>query len=76
MLKLEKKARDFKLLEGLSAETSGGLFVILPPENVEPFLKEFKKTSDFGWHIGEVVAGDNPKNNNAEIVNGVKILEI
>jgi selenide,water dikinase len=68
MLKLEKKARDFKLMEGYSAETSGGLLLILPPENVEAFLKKFKETSQFGWHIGEVVRGDIVSNNSAEIV--------
>lgn len=28
---------DFKLLEGGSAETSGGLLVMVPPDRVEPF---------------------------------------
>lgn len=32
-LKIEKVVRNFKLLEGLSAETSGGLLICLPPEN-------------------------------------------
>lgn len=31
-LKIEKKGRDFRLLEGRSAETSGGLLVCLPKE--------------------------------------------
>jgi hypothetical protein len=58
MLKLENKARDLNLLESYSAETSGGLLLILPPENVEAFLKKFKETSQFGWHIGEVERRD------------------
>ena len=42
MLKLDKIARDFKVLEGSAAETSGGLFVVLPPENVDGFLREYR----------------------------------
>ena len=42
MLKLDKMARDFKLLDGSSAETSGGLLIILPHDQVDGFLKEFK----------------------------------
>jgi len=28
---------DFKLMEGFSAETSGGLFTMVPPEALEGF---------------------------------------
>jgi hypothetical protein len=34
--------RDFKLKEGLAAETSGGLFVLVPPESVNDFMNELK----------------------------------
>lgn len=30
MLQLDKQVVDFKLIEGLSAETSGGLLIVLP----------------------------------------------
>jgi hypothetical protein len=67
MLKLDKIARDFKVLAGSAAETSGGLLVVLPPEHASDFLKEFKTQSEFGWHIGEVVATDNRSKNSAFI---------
>jgi len=28
---------NFKLLEGYSAETSGGLLIMVPPDKVDPF---------------------------------------
>jgi len=36
----DKQVVDFKLLEGYSAETSGGLLVALPAENAEAFAQE------------------------------------
>jgi len=33
---------NFKLLEGYSAETSGGLMTMVPPENAEAFMKELE----------------------------------
>jgi hypothetical protein len=32
MMKLDKIARDFKMIEGIAAETSGGLLIALPVE--------------------------------------------
>mmetsp|Transcript_8450 Transcript_8450/g.14172 ORF Transcript_8450/g.14172 Transcript_8450/m.14172 type:complete len:285 (-) Transcript_8450:456-1310(-) len=48
---------DFKLTKGYSAETSGGLFVMVPKDKLEAFrndlLLEFGQHS---WIIGEVIA--------------------
>lgn len=57
---LDKQARNFKLLEGYSAETSGGLLIVLPAENAQAFLAEFfeiQKTE--AWVIGEITPGNN-----------------
>lgn len=37
---------NFKLLEGYSAETSGGLLVMVPPEKAEQFQEELE--NEFG----------------------------
>lgn len=49
------KILDFKLLNGYSAETSGGLLVMLPRENADAFIKEIEQRD--GWpayKIGEI----------------------
>ncbi|XP_062501029.1 inactive selenide, water dikinase-like protein [Corticium candelabrum] len=49
---------DFKLHSGSSAETSGGLFVIMPKENAEAFCKDMEAADGWpAWIIGDVVKG-------------------
>eukprot|EP01083_Nonionella_stella_P301735 1036802_1 len=51
----ENKVLDFKLMDGYSAETSGGLLVMLPKENANQFIKEMEERD--GWpafKIGEI----------------------
>lgn len=53
---------NFKLLEGYSAETSGGLLVMVPPDKVAAFQEDLEK--EFGqksWLVGEVVASASPE---------------
>ncbi len=65
---------DYRLTAGLSAETSGGLLVILPPESVATF---FEKMRDLGepevWIVGRVVKGNREarilERNEVEIIN-------
>jgi selenide,water dikinase len=72
LYKLEKKGRDFRFLEGRAAETSGGLLIAC--SKPDAFLKEYRKiTENWGWVIGEVKESDK---NGAEIVEGVKVIEI
>eukprot|EP00825_Cyclidium_porcatum_P038805 TRINITY_DN4584_c0_g1_i4.p2 TRINITY_DN4584_c0_g1~~TRINITY_DN4584_c0_g1_i4.p2 ORF type:complete len:142 (-),score=27.41 TRINITY_DN4584_c0_g1_i4:223-648(-) len=58
-LKLDKVARDFKLTQGLSAETSGGLFICLSKENAKQFVQEMRDLGEIANIIGEVVSGKN-----------------
>lgn len=65
---LDKQARNFRLVEGYSAETSGGLLIVLPADSVSGFLSEFSQLENReAWVIGEVVEGlrtakiDNPQ---------------
>ena len=40
LIKAEKTVKDFKFIEGYSAETSGGLMICLPKDKVKTFMKE------------------------------------
>lgn len=50
---------NFKLREGYSAETSGGLLVSLPQNVAEEFCKEIEEIDGCpAWIVGDVVEGD------------------
>jgi len=56
---IDKRIYDFKLREGLSAETSGGLLIALARDQAEAFVKELtEREGKWGWVIGEVMAGE------------------
>jgi len=64
---------NFKLLEGYSAETSGGLLVCLPRENAKSFCEEVEKLDGQpSWIIGDVLKGEKK----AYIVEDVHIIEV
>eukprot|EP00736_Rhodelphis_marinus_P005842 Rmarinus@m.29314 len=64
---------NFRLLDGYSAETSGGIFAIMPAENARAFCDELRELDGQPtWIVGDVVAGSRT----AEIVEGAKVLEI
>ncbi|KAF1742868.1 hypothetical protein MXB_257 [Myxobolus squamalis] len=48
---------DFKLFDGLCAETSGGLLICMPKEQAESFCSEMIHSNgqDRAWIVGEVV---------------------
>lgn len=49
---------DFRLLEGYSAETSGGLLVALPPDKVKAFCDEMEALDGVpAWPVGVVKKG-------------------
>ena len=55
---INKSVLDFKLLDGYSAETSGGLLVMVPPSKVDDFQNELLESyGQKSWNIGEVIAG-------------------
>jgi len=92
MKDIDNHVNIFKLLQGYSAETSGGLLVILPRENAELFCSELYAMDKFpAWIIGDVVPPevDANVNNNSDttgeifnatnictIVNNPKIIEV
>ena len=40
---INENVMDFKLLDGFSAETSGGLLIMMPEDNAQDFQKELKE---------------------------------
>lgn len=64
---------NFKLLQGYSAETSGGLLVCLPKEQVDGYISELEKLDGSkSWIIGDVVEG----NKSASLSKDIKVLEV
>lgn len=67
----------FKLRQGFSAETSGGLLVCLPREQAEQFIAEIQELDKFpAWIIGSVVENTSGGPNTAFIAENYSILEI
>ena len=63
----------FKLKEGFSAETSGGLLITINEADVGEFLKYYKQNVGYEpWVVGDVIAG----NRTAEIVEDVHITKV
>lgn len=55
---LVKHLRDYKLPQGYSAETSGGLFIMLDKTKYKDFMKELRE--EYGqdsWEVGYVTKG-------------------
>jgi selenide, water dikinase len=65
--------RMFRLLDGMSAETSGGLLTAMPADAAQQFVDDLKQADGQpAWIIGRVVAGSKT----ARIVDKPTILEI
>lgn len=49
---------DFKVMEGFSAETSGGILTMLPPDRADDFIRESREVyGQTVWRVGQVVKG-------------------
>ena len=49
---------NFKLLDGFSAETSGGLMILIPEANSQAYMEELRqKYGQQSWKIGQVNEG-------------------
>jgi selenide,water dikinase len=63
----------FQLLQGLSAETSGGLLICLPREQAAAYCKEIEKQEGYqAWIIGIVEKG----NRTARIIDKPRVIEV
>jgi selenide,water dikinase len=69
---------NFKLTEGFSAETSGGLLVCLPANKAEAFCKEIEEIDKHpAWIIGRVVKSDADRTQNtSKIVDNPTIISV
>ncbi|CAF4227304.1 unnamed protein product [Rotaria socialis] len=74
MATITKACNDmFSLLQGKSAETSGGLLVVLPHEQAAAFCKDIEAQEGYrAWIIGVVEKGDRT----AKIVDKPRIIEV
>ena len=64
---------NFKLVDGYSAETSGGLLVCLGPDNAIKFCEDILASEGFNaWVVGKVIAGSKK----AMISEDVKVIEV
>lgn len=54
---VEKGGRNFRLLQGLAAETSGGLLICLSAESAEKYVEDMRSEGGTAWIIGDVVPG-------------------
>lgn len=70
--KLDKIVRNFKFKEGLAAETSGGLMISLPEENVDSFIADMNKAACNAWKVGRVVKGQRK----AKLAENLQIQEV
>lgn len=65
----------FKLLKGLSAETSGGLFIALPEHAAHNYIKELQELDNApAWIVGKVIEGEGT--NDAILTDPITILHI
>jgi len=56
MKEVDDQVQTFNLMKGLSAETSGGLFICLPRDKAESFCKELEELDKAPcWIIGDVI---------------------
>ncbi|XP_064477510.1 inactive selenide, water dikinase-like protein [Ornithodoros turicata] len=64
---------SFKLMQGYSAETSGGLMMAMPRKNAEAYCAEIEKLEGYpAWIIGDVVEGERTM----ELAKNPKVIEV
>jgi len=64
---------DFKVMEGYSAETSGGIFAIIEEDKAKDFMAEsLEKYGQTTWQIGKVIKG----NRKARIIEDVEVISV
>jgi len=78
MVEVDNKVQMFGLLQGFSAETSGGLFVCLPADKAESFCKELQELDNHpAWIIGNVLlSNEDPSKNTCTIVENHNIITV
>jgi selenide,water dikinase len=76
MRAVDEKVNVFKLMQGLSAETSGGLLVALPADKAQAFVDEIVALDrQPAWIVGRVLAAEDSKRD-AYIVPNPTVIEV
>lgn len=58
LYKMDKLVRNFRIKEGLAAETSGGLLIVMEKNVVKPFIDRLRSEYNIeSWDIGYVSKG-------------------
>lgn len=74
MAELSRHALGFRLLEGFSAETSGGLMICLSEENAHKYIEEIQQIDGQpAWIIGRVTQGGG---RTATLIDNPTIIEV
>eukprot|EP01006_Ploeotia_vitrea_P024417 TRINITY_DN57218_c0_g1_i1.p1 TRINITY_DN57218_c0_g1~~TRINITY_DN57218_c0_g1_i1.p1 ORF type:complete len:341 (+),score=43.59 TRINITY_DN57218_c0_g1_i1:171-1193(+) len=68
----------FKLKDGKSAETSGGLLIAIPKDKVDGFLQDYKEAEEgcAGWVVGEVVERPAEDTRNSAILADPQVISV
>jgi selenide,water dikinase len=77
MREVNDKILNFKLTDGYSAETSGGLFVMVDPTRVDGFIRDHKEI--YGqdvWVVGDVRRAQDPTKPVAKIREDFEVIQI
>jgi selenide,water dikinase len=69
---INNNVMNFKLLDGYSAETSGGLLIMINKDDAEAFQTDMLKLGEWCWIIGEVKEG----NRDVIMLENLKIINI
>jgi selenide,water dikinase len=74
--KVSLHLQRFRLLQGYSAETSGGILVAVSKEHAEAFIQELVEIDQKpAWIIGRVVKAEGPKNQ-SRIMENFRVIEV
>jgi len=78
MKEVDEKVQMFKLMDGFSAETSGGLFICLPADKAVAFCQELESIDKCpAWIIGKVLqSSEDPAKNTCNLVNNPTIITV
>uniref|UniRef100_A0A7S2H1K4 Selenide, water dikinase n=1 Tax=Helicotheca tamesis TaxID=374047 RepID=A0A7S2H1K4_9STRA len=77
MEEVNKEVLNFNLVNGYSAETSGGLLVALPKENAKAFMEELESLDGSkSWIVGEVIESETKDKRDAFIVEEPTIVQV
>lgn len=77
MREVDEKVKIWKLMDGFSAETSGGLLIAMSEENASAFIKEIEEIDKCpAWIIGRVIKSEEDRTKNSCELKNPIVLEI